>query len=148
MVAAASTIGLVVWAHSLTPAERNGASAPYVVAVLVWAMTLAITLALWTAVAVVATRHVPMAIGLVKVEAAASLLVTVAMGVMTVATAVWWGGVASSAPWFLHGTESGSPGSAFDPHLAATMAVMVAATVVAATGAARVARSWSALDVG
>jgi hypothetical protein len=74
-----------------------------------------------------------------------ALLVAVAIFVMTVATALWWGAVASGAPWFLAGSRPGPAALPFDPNLVATISLMLAAIAVAGYGALRITRSWKEL---
>lgn len=148
VVATAALVGLVAVAHTLTFAQRNGASWPYSLAAIVTALLVAAALTLWTAVAVSTTRRLDLGSPVLAAEAVLAAGVAAAIALMTIGTALWWGGIASSAPWFLHGPRTGSGTSAFDPRLAAAMVLMLAATVVAAYGVNRVVHSWRELRVG
>ena len=133
------------WAHSLSNAQRNGASWPYGAAVLAWAVVAAAAMALWTAAAVTVTRRLDLTPRVLAVEARLAVGLAAVMATITAATAVWWAALAGDAPWFLHGTVPGRPGSAFEPRLAFTMAVMLAAATAALWAVTRVARAQRAL---
>jgi hypothetical protein len=150
MRAAAATVvtvgagsGLVAVAHHLTEAQRNGADRLYSLAFVGVALLGVTTLALWTAAAVATVRRLDFSRLILRTEALLATTVTVAMVLMTAATAVWWGAIATSAPWFLQGTRSGSPASAFAPNLALTMGLMVLSSALALYGASRLGRSWA-----
>jgi hypothetical protein len=142
------TCALVPWAHSLTPTQRNGGSVPYGLAFLAWAALVAMTLILWTAVAVAAGRRVELSDRALALESALATVVAAAMVAMTVATAVWWGALATRAPWFLHGAPAGSGGSSFDPRLALTTGVMLVAASTGVYGAVRIGRSRARVRPG
>jgi hypothetical protein len=144
-VTVVASIGLVAWANSLSYAQRNGGSSLYGLAFLVWAVLIATTLALWTVVAVALGRRLVLARSLLAFEALLATAVTAAMIAIAAATAIWWAAIAVDAPWFLHGTASGTPGSAFEPRLAVTMALMLSAVIAAGYGVARIMRSWGQL---
>jgi hypothetical protein len=144
-VAVVAFVGLLLWAHSLSDAQRNGGVWPYGAAFLSWALLTASALVLWTAAAVTVTRRLDLTAGVVAFEAALATGLAAVMVAITVATALWWAAIAAHAPWVLHGTAPGSAGSAFDPRLALTMAVMLAAALGAAWAVTRVARARGAL---
>jgi len=140
--------GLAPEAHSLTPAQRNGGSFIYSVAFGAIVVLVSTSLVLWTVVAVAATRRLELTRRVLTTEIAMAALVSGTMVVMTGATATWWATVASSAPWFLQSTRSGSTASVFEPQLAATMSLMLVATVAALVGMRRAARSWREFRAG
>jgi MFS family permease len=139
VAATVAMAGLVGLAHTLSPAQRNGGLVYhpvvwyYLLAIIPTALLVALALALWTVAAVAVTRRL--------------VLARPVLFVITAATAVWWGAIASSAPWFL-GAQSGSAASAFTPNLVGTMALMSVACAVATCGVVRVARSWRDLRLG
>ena len=133
------------WAHSLSNAQRNGTSGPYGAAVLTWALLAAAALACWTAAAVTVARRLDLTPRVLTLESRLAGGLAAVMATITAATAVWWAAVAGDAPWFLHGTVPGRPGSAFEPRLALTMAVMLAAATAALWAVTRVARAQRAL---
>jgi len=140
-----ATIELVGWAHTLTFAERNGADWTYSAACLAWAAGVTLALVLWTAAAVRGGRRIELGRRLLGLEVLLAVGVALAMAVMTVATAVWWGVLSVDAPWFLQGTDPGTSPSPFEPRITLTVLLMVAATAFAGRGAARAGRSWSHL---
>lgn len=153
VAATVAMAGLVGLAHTLSPAQRNGGLVYhpvvwyYLLAIIPTALLVALALALWTVAAVAVTRRLVLARPVLFAEAVLAVALSVAMFVITAATAVWWGAIASSAPWFL-GAQSGSAASAFTPNLVGTMALMSVACAVATCGVVRVARSWRDLRLG
>ncbi len=141
-----ASVGLITWAHSLSSAQRNGSDWPYTLAFLLWAILIVATLGLWTITAVVVARRLVLTRAVLAIETLLAGALTAAMVAMTTATAIWWTAIATHAPWFLHGTAPGSAGSAFEPRLALTMAVMVSAVIAATYGTVRAARSWSQFE--
>ncbi len=138
---------LVGLARTLTAAQRNGELVfhPAIwydqVAFVATMLLLAVALGLWTVAAVATVRRLDLTGTVLSVEAALAAAATLAMVVMTVATAVWWGSVASSTPWFLQGTPAGSAGSPLNPQLVSTMVLMLVASILAGYGVSRSARS-------
>jgi hypothetical protein len=154
VVAVAATTALVVLAHTLSPAQRNGellyhpVVGYYLAAFVATMLLLLLTLALWTAAAVAVTRRLALAESVISAEAWLAVALAAVMILMTAATTVWWAATGSSAPWFVQGTLPGSPASAFDPNLVATLALMVLASAAASFGVVRMARAWKALRLG
>ena len=145
VLVAAGTVGLVAWANRLSVAQRNGADGYYVVAFVVWGLAGAATLALWTWAAIAAGRRLTLTRRVLVLEAALAGGLALCMAAMTAATALWWAVVAVDAPWFLGGTAAGSHPSVFEPRLAATMALMLAAVAAAGYGVVRIGRAWGGL---
>jgi len=141
-LALAGVAALVPWAHGLTSAQRNGGDASYGAAFLTVAACGAVGLALWSRAAMAAYRRLTLHRRTAVVVSALAVGVAAAMMAATVNTAIWWGQVALHAPWFLHGTASGTPGSALDPQLALTAVVMLLAVVASLYGVVRIGRSW------
>ncbi|HXA32116.1 MAG TPA: hypothetical protein VNV87_07630 [Acidimicrobiales bacterium] len=145
---------LVGLAHTLTSAQRDGqlVSHPavwyYEVAFIATMLLLAVALLLWTAAAVVTARRLDLTGTIVSAEALLAATAAAAMVLMTAATAVWWGSTASSTPWFLQGAPAGAAGSPLNIQLAATMVLMLAASILAGYGASRVARSGITFRTG
>jgi hypothetical protein len=147
VVGISALASLVALAHTLTPAQRAGqlvthpAVGYYQVAFIATMLLVAVALALWTVAAVVTVRRLDLEGKVLSAEALLAAAVTAAMVVMTMATAVWWGSIASSTPWFLQGTPAGSAGSPFSGQLVGTMVLMLVASILAGYGVSRVARS-------
>jgi hypothetical protein len=146
--ALAGTVGMVIWAHALSTAQRNGTDPGYGVAFVAWALLIAATICLWTRAAIATARRIRLGRRALALESGLAVAVAAAMCAMTVASAIWWGSMAEHAPWFLHGTATGTAGSPFDLRLAATMALMLGAVVAGQYGVARIGRSWVDLRRG
>jgi hypothetical protein len=139
----ATTVPFVLWAHHLTPHQRNGGIPWYGALFLIWAALIVITLALWTVVAVAAGRRLELSTAILTAEAILAAVVAGAMVVMVGATAVWWGAMAKDAPTYLHASPGGVPGSPWDVWLIASVALMTAAMGTAAAGVVREVRVWT-----
>ncbi len=134
-VAAAAALGL--WAHSLTPAQRNGGDVAYSGAFVAWALLGAACLLAWAAAAAATARRLALPAGTLRLEVWLGAAVSGAMAAMTAATAVWWGSLAGAAPWFFAGRPVGASASALSPNLIVAAGLMVAATLLALAGSAR-----------
>ncbi len=144
----ATTVPLLVWAHHLTPPQRNGGMHWYGALFFVWATLIATTVALWTALAVVIGRRLELSTALLTAEAALAVATTGAMLIMVAATMVWWGAVAEDAPGFLSASPGGAPGSPWDVWFVATVALMLASISIAAVGLVREFRVWTRFRAG
>jgi hypothetical protein len=144
----AVTVPLVVWAHHLTPHQRNAGLHLYGTLFLIWAALMVTTLTLWTVVAIVVGSRVVFSKAILTAEAILAVVIAVAMVVMVGATAVWWGAMAKDAPAFLNASPGGVPGSPWDVWLVATVALMVLAMGAAAAGVIREARVWRRMHLG
>lgn len=145
VVTLAATASLAAWARSLSPLARNGGNWAYGLAFLAWAILVATTLVLWTGAVVAVARRLELAPRVVAVEAAMATALGTAMAAMTALVAAWWAIIATHAPWFLHGSAVGTAGSPFEPQLAATTALMLAAVISAGYGVTRIKASWGEL---
>ncbi|HEX3839767.1 MAG TPA: hypothetical protein VHU85_03140 [Acidimicrobiales bacterium] len=142
---AATTVALAVWSGHLTYHQRNHGFGWYQLLFTVFVILFASTIATWSAAAVAATRHLHLRTGQLKVTGSLAVAVAVCMPVMTGGAAVWWGAMATTAPWFLAGT---APGSSPSPLAANLLAVLIAMTIASAfglLGLLRVVRSWRLL---
>jgi hypothetical protein len=136
----AATVVLVVWAHGLTPRDRQGHDTGYAIAFLAWAALGAGTLVSWTAAASRTAARLSLGDVTLRFQTWLAVSVSVAMAVMAAATAVWWIAVADVAPDALTGSSAGHA-SALVPQLVAAVALMVVATALGATGARRASRA-------
>jgi hypothetical protein len=142
LVTAGITAPLLVWAHQLTPYQRNGGSAAYTTLFLAWAALVMVTLVLWTVLAVAAARKVTFSRSLLAAEAGMAIAVALAVVGILIVTSLWWAVIAERAPTFL----SSAPASPLNARLVATVALMALAAAAATAGALRIARSlpeWS-----
>jgi hypothetical protein len=133
ILAAGVTVPMLLWAHHLSDHQRNGGLGGYGVLFLTWAVLVAVTLALWTVVAVAAARRVIFSRLLLVAEATLAVTVATAMVVILAATAIWWAAVDDQAPSFLP----------TDPRLIATVGFMALASATAMGGAIRAFRAWA-----
>ena len=130
----AATVPLVVWAHRLNDAQRNGASTAYEIAFVGWALVCVVTLGAWTATAVTVGRHADLRRSTMRAEAALATTLTVVMVSVLVASVTWSAAVATSAPWFLRGAPVGSRGSALDLPVTGPLAPALVVMFFAAVG--------------
>jgi hypothetical protein len=145
LATAAAGGGLVIWARHLTTHQRNNGFGWYQLMFAIVAILFTATVATWSAAAVAAARRLNLASGQLKVAGALAISVAVCMPVMTAAAAVWWGSMASTAPWFLAGTRVGSSPSPLAANLLGILTVMATASGVGALGLLRIVRSWRLL---
>lgn len=110
-----------------------------------WALLVIVGFAAWTAAAVTTARRLRLSAVTLALQARLSCAVTVAMGVMTAATLVWWAALAHAAPWSLAGRPPGEVASPVVPQLVVVCAVMACATLLGAVGAQRAIRALPAL---
>ncbi len=68
------------------------------------------------------------------------------MILITSAVAVWWGAMATDAPFFLDATAPGRPASPFSPELTMAMGLMLASRIVGIIGVVRMVTASSRLD--
>jgi hypothetical protein len=146
LVAVAATVGLAVWAHSLTPAARNGGDHLYGGGFVAWLLLVAACLFAWANAAAATARNLPLPAGALRAEVRIGVAVSAAMAVMTIATAVWWGGLAHAAPWFFDGRPAGSNASALVSNMIVPVVVMLCATVLGVIGATRATRALTGIS--
>lgn len=140
-VAIAATVALVIWAGGLNPRQRDGHDVAYAIGFVTWALVAVACLLAWTVGAVATARRLALRTPTLKVEAWIAVAVTVAMGVMTVATMVWWVAISDAAPWFLAGRPVGESGSPLAPQLVVSAALMVLASLLGVAGSRRAVRA-------
>jgi hypothetical protein len=145
VVALVATAALVMWAHHLSAAQREGHDDLYAAAFLAWAALGAACLAAWTAAAAgIARTLAPAGARRVRAQARLATAVVVAMAVMASATLAWWIAVALRAPAALTGTAVTAPASPWVPQLLVSGAMMVAAIALGTGGARRALRAPAA----
>jgi hypothetical protein len=141
----AATAGLVVWAHGLTPSQRQGHDGAYAIAAVAWALLGTATLGSWCSAATRASACLDLSTATLRMQARLATAVATALGVMTAATAIWWTSVAAVSPTALTGAPSGHT-SALVPQLALAMVLMLVAIGIGGAGARRAARGVSGLS--
>jgi hypothetical protein len=137
----AATFGLARWAHSLTPAARNGHSAAYTGVFAAWVLLFAACLFAWAAAAAATARQLTLSPRLLRFEVRLSAAVSATMATMTIATAIWWGSLAKAAPWFFNGRPVGSTASALVSNMIVPVVLMLCATALGLIGANRAIKS-------
>jgi drug/metabolite transporter (DMT)-like permease len=143
---AAAGGGLVVWARHLTNHQRNAGLGWYQLVFVIVAILFTSTIATWSSVAVATARRLNIGLAQLKVGGILAVSVAVCMPVMTAAAAVWWGSMATTAPWFLAGTPVGSSPSPLAANLLGVLIVMTIASGAGMFGLLRVIRSWRLLQ--
>ncbi len=145
-VAAVATAGLVAWAHHLGSATRNTTIWPYGFVVLVWGGLLMASIGCCTAAVVATTRRLDLSDRRLRALGSLALLALLPLGVVALATFLWWYAVAASTPSFFAGAGLGSTGSPFAPMIAGAGLLMLVALAIAASGAGRLRTSLRQLD--
>ena len=148
VVTIAVTVPLVVWANHHPSHQPNGGMHWSGVLFLAWTSLIVITLTLWSVLAVTAARRIELSRAVLTTEAILAAAVALAMVTMVIATAVWWGAMATDAPAFLSASPAGLPGSSWDILLVATVVLMVVAAGTAAVGVVREVRLWATMREG
>ena len=141
VLGAGLTVGLAAWAHSLTPAARNGHDALYGAAFLGWVVLGAACLFAWAAAASATARRLTISPPLLRFEVWVGATLSAAMVAMTIASAVWWGSLARAAPWFFEGRPVGSDASALAANVVIPVALMLLASALGLGGAIRALRA-------
>ena len=137
VVAVAATAALVVWAHGLSGAQRDGHDPTYVAGFIAWAVLCFGGLLAWVAAAarIAAALHLGRAV--VRAHVWLACAVTAAMTVATVATLTWWIAVALRAPGALVDASPGAHPSPIVSQLVVAAVAMAAAVGVGGLGARR-----------
>lgn len=141
----AGTLTIVIWARSLSSADRNGHDALYGAAFVGWGALVAACLFAWTSVATRIAGEVRCPRPVLRAQAWLAPAVAVAMAAMTVATLAWWAIVAVHAPGALTGGPTLAHGSPVVPMLVLAAALMVLGSGVAGVGAVRAERARAEL---
>lgn len=137
-----ATVGLVIWAHQLTSAQRNGADTLYSACFLVWALLVVLTIGLWTTTCVAVASRLDFTSRELRWESGLAVGVGLSsIGVITGAT-LWWVQIGLHAPWFLQGTLAGVATSPWSTQIVFITTPMVLGTVIALWGATRIALTY------
>jgi hypothetical protein len=123
-----------------------GSDALYGGVFLVWAVLLATCLFAWASAAAATRRNLTLPAGTLRFEVWLGAAVTVAMAVMTIATAVWWGALASAAPWFFDGRPVGSSASALVSSMVVPVVLMLCASSLGVVGATRAVKALTGIS--
>jgi len=145
VTAAMATVALVVWAHGLTPADRNGHDQLFATGFVAWGVLVVACLFAWTAVATRIVADIRCDRTVLRVQAWLAPGVAFAMAAMTAAMLVWWAVVGARSPGALTGGSAVAHPSPLVPELALAAVLMVVATVIAALGAVRADLAYTEL---
>ncbi len=137
-----AAVAVIDWAHHLSTLQRNGSNGLYAVAIVGLGVAVAVTVALWTYVAVHLASRMELSIFVLRSEAVLACLLSGMMIAMTFATALWWLAVGSNAPWFLQGSRFGVTGSPISINIVLTMLLMLVSGAVSILGLGRIAHVW------
>ena len=137
LLAVAATAGLAAWAHSLSPAARNGSDAAYSGVFLAWIVLFATCLLSWAVAAAATARRLAVPVTTLRVQVWLGATVTAAMAVITVATAVWWGAHSRARRRGFRRATAGGRASGVVSNMVVPAGLMLCATVVALIGASR-----------
>jgi hypothetical protein len=137
-----STLGLSLWAHTLSSAQRNGADALYSAAFLAFALLVVVTIALWTRTSVAIASRIDFTPAELRWESGFAIGVSLSSLVVVASATVWWIQMGLHAPWFLQGTTTGVATSPWSARLVLTVIVLALGAVSALWGASRVASTY------
>ena len=97
-ITAATTLGVVVWAHHLSAHDRNGGSWAYVALGTVWALMICTSIVLCTAAVVAAASRIEVSDRTWRVYRVLAVGLALAMVTIAAGTIAWWASLASRAP--------------------------------------------------
>ena len=145
VVSVASLFGLATWAHELNAPQRNGADAAYSAAFITVALIGAVTLGLWTLVAVKLARRVDLERRVRRCEGVCALGVVSAMALVTLGSITWFTQMGLHASSFVEGSSIGH-WSSVTPQSVATLIAMTTALAIGTLGATRVVQGWHLVE--
>jgi hypothetical protein len=145
-LAVVATLAIMIWSRHLNAAQRNGHDLAYVLGFLIWGAVGVTCLACWAVVAVRAAWRMELSPKWMRIETTIALAAALCMASATVASAVWWGALARSAPWALGDMPAGSAGAVITAPLLLAGALMAIGAALALAGATWALRARSALD--
>lgn len=137
-----ATLGLSLWAHHLTPAQRNGSDDVYSGAFVAFALVVVMTIGLWARTAVAVASRIDFTPRELRRESGVALGVALTSIAVIAGTSVWWIQMALHAPSFLDGTPGGVAASLPSAQLIVIMVPMVIGTLAALWGASRIAVTY------
>ena len=133
-VTVAATRGLALWAHQLSPAQRNGGLWTYSALFLVVAFLATVTIGCLTGAATAVARRLELPPAVLRCCGRLAVALTAVMAAAAVGTVAWWAAMAAGA----HGFFAGSSPAAEAPYpLVGVGLLMVLGLTLAVTGARR-----------
>jgi hypothetical protein len=131
-------LAIAVWAHHLTPAQRNGGSGAYGTVAVVGGSLVVATIAAWTIAVLHAAASIDLAPRIVRRLGLLALVLSGATLVVLAGLVTWWAAVAADASWFLGGGRRGSHPMPLSALLVTAGLFVAAGAVLAVRGAWRV----------
>jgi hypothetical protein len=135
-------VGLSVWAHHLTSAQRNGSNNLYSSAFLACALMVVVTTAMLTTAAIRVANRCQLTAKELRRESLIALGVSLSSIFVIAGAITWWIQMARDSSWFLGSPANGLSSSPWSANLVVAVAVMVLGTVTALWGASRVVLSY------
>jgi MFS family permease len=133
-------VGVVVWAHTLSAHQRDGSDSAYEAAFIAQALLGLAALLAWTAAAIRIQHRLTLAAVTLRIQGRLSVLAAAGMGVMSLATGVWWVALAARSPGALTGSHAPSASAAV-PQLVVAGVIMLCSALAAAFGARHTTRA-------
>lgn len=146
VLAVVATLALSLWAHQLDAAQRNGHDLAYELGFLLWGVAAVACLASWVVVAVQTATHLQLSERWWRVETSLATATSACMVAVVAATAVWWGALASAAPWALSDRPAGVSAPTVTVPLMLASTVMTLAVGLALAGAGTALRARAQLS--
>jgi hypothetical protein len=139
--AAATTVGLVAWAHHLSPHDRNGGQWPYLALGTVWAVLVCVSIVLCTAAVVAAASRIEVSTRTWRTYRALAVGLALTMFTVLAATVTWWATLATCTPRVLDRGLLALPAGRLPPGLVMSVILMIVGSLVAAVGLDRTVRA-------
>jgi hypothetical protein len=132
-----ATVGLAAWARHLTNLQRNGGSAPYTGAFLLWGAFFVVVVMAWTRAGIRVEGQLEPGRKARRAEFLAAAVTAGAIFAVVAAMVAWWVAAAMDTPWILHGAPEGTASGGFVWNLAIASLVGLGAAALAAAGTER-----------
>ncbi len=137
ILAISATIGLSIWAHTLSTADRNGGDLLYNVAFAGWALLAIFFLFAWATAGAATARRIEFSPAILRIETAFAAVAGAAMVIMLIATGIWWISLNSTAPWVLSGARPSSGAFVLEPNIIAAAILMTSGAALGLLGVTR-----------
>lgn len=144
-LAALATTALVIWSRQLDTAQRNGHDLAYAIGFLLWGVAAVACLASWTVLAARAAGRIELSARTLRTLTLIAAAVAVCMTLATIAMAVWWGALASAAPWALGDMPAGAAAAEVTRQLLLAGVLMALGAGLSLRGAGQALRARGAL---
>lgn len=125
------------WAAHLDQHQRNGGLWTYSLLFMVVALLAGATIIAWTAAGEAAARWIELPVTVLRYCRGLAIALAAVIAALIAGTAIWWGAIASRAPWFFTGAPHGAVGSVAPTELIGVVVLMAAALLLGTAGAWR-----------